>query len=147
MKILGEGRGPFLEFLRNLTPQVLLLAFALSVWVRLDFTTFDLSNWTTTLAFYVCAITFVLAVIANMNQFLESYSSVALKPIAGRMAKVKTMTNDPRKRQRFLHKCLAHYKWSVVLHVVIALVIIETGVIAAVWIGTRQAIQLLKAAG
>lgn len=145
MSILGEGRGPFLEFLRNLTPQVLLLAFALSVWVGLDFTTFDLSNWATTLAFYVCAITFVLAVLANMNQFLESYSSVALKPIADRMAKVKTITDDSRKRQRFLRKCLAHYKWSVVLHVVITLFIIEAGVIAAVWIGMRQAIQLLKA--
>ena len=147
MKILSEGRGPFLEFLRNLTPQVLLLAFALTIWVRLDFTSFDLSNWATTLAFYVCITTFVLAVIANMTQFLESYASLAFRPIADRMIRIKAITQDPRKRQRFLRKCLAHYKWSVVLHVAIIFLVIETGVITAVWIGTRQAIQLLKAAG
>ncbi|QDW65655.1 hypothetical protein [Luteimonas granuli] len=147
MKILAEGKGAFLEFLRNLTPQVLLFVFALTAWVKLDFTTIDLSNWATTLAFYVCAITLALAVIANMTQFIENYSSVALKPISDRIAKVKAITDDRGKRQKFLRKCIARYKWSVALHVTMTLLVVEAAVIAAAWIGARQAIQLLRVAG
>lgn len=147
MKILNEGRVAFLDFLRNLTPQVLLFAFALTVWAGLDFTKFDPSNWAMTLGFYICAVTFALAVIANMTQFVESYSSLALKPISDRMAKFKEKTDDPRKRQRFLRKLLAHHKCTVVLHVGVTFLIVEAGVIAAVWFGTRQAIQVLKSAG
>lgn len=72
MHILGAGRGAFLEFLRNLTPSVLMASIALLLWSRLDFTRVDLSNWATTLAFFVCTLTTVLSFFANISAFMDN---------------------------------------------------------------------------
>ena len=87
MKILGEGRPVFLEFLRNLTPQVLLLAVVLSMWLQIDLRTFDASNWFSTLMFFACTATLFLAVVANTMQFIDGYTDIALKEIDKKMKK------------------------------------------------------------
>ncbi|QNP59498.1 hypothetical protein [Paenacidovorax monticola] len=70
--ILKEGQRPLLEFLRNLTPQVLLATTALLLWVRLDFRRIDLSNLPSTVAFFFCVGLFCLAFLANLNQFVDA---------------------------------------------------------------------------
>ncbi|MGX5664165.1 hypothetical protein [Diaphorobacter nitroreducens] len=72
MLIFNEGQRPLLEFLRNLTPQVLLATTALLLWAHLDFKRIDLSNWPSTAAFFLCVGLLCLAVIANLNQFLDA---------------------------------------------------------------------------
>jgi glucan phosphoethanolaminetransferase (alkaline phosphatase superfamily) len=71
MHILGAGRAAFLEFLRNLTPTVLIGSIALVLWARLDFTRFLWSNWASTLAFYVCTLTAAMSFFANVAAFLD----------------------------------------------------------------------------
>jgi hypothetical protein len=72
MHILGLGRAAFLEFLRNLTPMVLMASIALLTWAQLDFRRVDLSNWLLTMAFYVCALTAALSLCANTSAFLDN---------------------------------------------------------------------------
>lgn len=79
MHILGAGRGAFLEFLRNLTPTILMTSVALLLWFRLDFRRIDLSNWSATSAFYACAITAALSWFANVSQFADK----AFSPVPG----------------------------------------------------------------
>ncbi|MBD9407237.1 hypothetical protein IB236_17990 [Acidovorax sp. ACV02] len=67
-----EGQRALLEFLRNLTPQVLLATTALLLWIHLDFKRFDLSNWPSTVAFFSCVGVFWLAFLANLNQFVDA---------------------------------------------------------------------------
>jgi hypothetical protein len=72
--------GPaLLEYLRNLTPQVLLLALAIVAWVGLDTTKPDLS-WTGIKNLAVPTLVFGLFLFAfwsNMQQFLERAVSVS----------------------------------------------------------------------
>lgn len=72
MHILGSGRAAFLEFLRNLTPMILLTSISLVTWVQLDFTRIDLSNWVLTAAFYICTVTALLAFYANVSAFMDN---------------------------------------------------------------------------
>lgn len=147
MGILGLGRPAFLEFLRNLTPQVLLLVVSLSLWVRLDFTEFDLSNWPSTLVFYACVLTLVSAVVANMMQFIDNYFVATMGHVDDRMQVVRRRLKEPRLRLMYLLRYLKQFKWTVVLNVIITMLVIEAGVMAAVILGTRQAIQLVRATG
>ena len=71
MHILGPGRAAFLEFLRNLTPAVLMASIAFLLWARLDFKRIDLSNWAITMAFFVCTLTALLSFFANVSTFLD----------------------------------------------------------------------------
>lgn len=72
MHLLGRGRSAFLEFLRNLTPMVLLASIAFVAWAQLDFAHIDVSNWRTTMVFWVCLLTASLSLAANLIGFLES---------------------------------------------------------------------------
>lgn len=72
MHILGSGRAAFLEFLRNLTPMILMASIALLTWAQLDFRRIDLRNWILTMAFYVCALTAALSLFANISAFLDN---------------------------------------------------------------------------
>lgn len=70
---LGEGRRAFLEFLRNLTPQILFLTLALIYGSKLDQTRFELSGagvWTAT-PFVLCLLVFFGSTIANMGLFVD----------------------------------------------------------------------------
>lgn len=71
MMIFNRARGPFLEFLRNLTPQILLLSIAIITFAKLDLTKFDLGNIWNTVFFFSVIGTFFTAVVANMFMFIE----------------------------------------------------------------------------
>lgn len=73
MYVLDEGRKPFLEFLRNLTPQVALLSLALFIGTRLDFDTLDWSNWAVTGFFFSMVVLVVLSIAANAINFSIDY--------------------------------------------------------------------------
>ncbi len=71
MHIFGKGKKHYLEFLRNLTSQTLLLSFAFIVGSKLDFSSIDLSNWLQTSIFYVLVFAFFAAVFCNSIQLFE----------------------------------------------------------------------------
>lgn len=144
MHLLGNGRQPFLEFLRNLTPQALLLTLTISLWTQLDFGRFDISNWLTTLAFYSCIVTWILAVIANMQQFIEAYSPLALAPFEQRMAKGVRRLPNIQARARFLARSVIRFRWAVASHLVIVMLLVQIGFFAATWFGVQQAVRLLS---
>jgi hypothetical protein len=69
MHLFDEGRKPFLEFLRNLTPQIAILSLAFFISTRLNFREWDLSNWGVTLFFFALLATAVLSIVANSINF------------------------------------------------------------------------------
>lgn len=72
LHLLGDGRASFLEFLRNLTPTVLLTSAGLYQWVYLDIKRIDLGNWLNTVAFYLCASVALLSMWLNASQYLDN---------------------------------------------------------------------------
>lgn len=69
--IFSYARGPFLEFLRNLTPQILLFSIAIIMSSKLDLSTFDFGNIWNSLPFFLVVATSFAAAIANMFMFIE----------------------------------------------------------------------------
>lgn len=144
MKLLGEGRQVFLEFLRNLTPQVLLLAVVLPMGVQLDFRAFDASNWVATLAFFACSATLLLAVLANTIHFFEGYADIALKELDEKMAIARRRLPLRSQRVNLLLRLGRRSKWKVISTFGIIFVVVQGGVLAAATIGIKQAIQLWR---
>jgi len=71
---LGEGRKAFLEFLRNLTPQILFLTLALVIGSKLDFRTLrlDATGIKNAAPFVLCVWIFFGAALANMTMFIDA---------------------------------------------------------------------------
>lgn len=69
---LAAARGPYLEFLRNLTPQVLLASLAWVLALKLDFSRFDLQNFVPTFGFYAFLALFGFAVYSNISLLMSA---------------------------------------------------------------------------
>lgn len=68
--LLNGGRGPYLEYLRNLTPQSILLTFTILVLAQLD-SSFSVNNFIKLMLTLVLFGAFCLAVYANSTLFYE----------------------------------------------------------------------------
>lgn len=68
---LRLARTPYLHFLRNLTPQILLASLAWILALKLNFTKIDLANWVATLGFFAFLTLFLFAVHSNISLFMS----------------------------------------------------------------------------
>ena len=73
MHLLKNGRAAFLDYLRNLTPQVLLITMAVLASNRLDFTCCDWGNTGQTALFLFFMLIGFAAIWANASVFIENY--------------------------------------------------------------------------
>lgn len=71
LQLFNGGRAHYLEFLRNLTPQIILLSITLLIGAKLDFSRFDIGNWLPTTLFFFLFGSFALAFYANSTLFYE----------------------------------------------------------------------------
>lgn len=71
MFFFKDGRKALLEFLRNVTPQTLVISLTIVMGDKLDFTVWDWSNWEATVFFYALVLTALLAFIANLTLFID----------------------------------------------------------------------------
>ena len=135
--IFSYARGPFLEFLRNLTPQILLLSIAIIMGTKFDPTKFDLSNTWNTMPFILVIGTFFAAAIANMLMFIEG----SCRSIEEIDEQSKRLHSDGIKGLAHLKKLgVLLFKKSKVLffEVAVALLIVQVGFLA-VFISSIQA--------
>ena len=122
MYLLTDGRGPFLDFLRNLTPQALLLSLAFISGSKLDLSTFDLSNWAATFVFVMFLVMAVLAGFANASLFLGRFTPIThVRRVFNRL--------DPRRHRGIRLKAWYAYrkKW-VFLEATFILFSVEAGI-------------------
>ena len=137
----GEGRKAFLEFLRNLTPQVLFLTIALISGSKLDLTKFDFSGsgfWNA-FPFAMCLMVFFGAAIANIGLFIEN--AVTSNPALDReVEEIKSTTISAWKRT-WLCLCAAwkHNKPAFV-QIILALAICEIAFVVVFVIAIQGAI-------
>ena len=67
---LKSSRVPYLNFLRNLTPQILLLSVAWRLASKLNFDEIDISNWVPTFGFYLFVVLAFYSAYASSSLFL-----------------------------------------------------------------------------
>ncbi|MDM0076920.1 hypothetical protein QTH90_21100 [Variovorax sp. J2P1-59] len=142
MHILGPGRPAFLEFLRNLTPMVLLASIAFVTWAQLDFRV-DLDNWKTTMVFWICFITAALSIAANMIGFLEKAVAFPLGLERG-IRRLRFRGHSDPLLVGALFKMALRAKPAVVAEAVIAVVVIYGAMIASIMSASSVALTALK---
>lgn len=141
MLIFKEGQRPLLEFLRNLTPQVLLGTTALLLWAHLDFSRIDLSNWLSTVAFYSSAALFCLAFLANMNQFLDAMLD-NLGVYARYARRLRARGISPRRATHLTFRAMFLHRPTLLADFIGTVVIVNVGLLAI----TFAALNAAKAA-
>lgn len=128
MHLLNDGRAAFLEFLRNLTPQAVILSIAIVSGMKLDFTRINLANTGPTLIFWLLVAIWGMAAWANNSLFLEK-SLISVRPIsrASRLFSLQGLTGI-----RLTAANLA-YSWRnkriIFIELVVLMVIVEFGLV------------------
>ena len=143
MHILGPGRPAFLEFLRNLTPMVLLASIAFVTWAQLDFRRVDLDNWKTTMVFWICFTTAALSIAANMIGFLEKAVAFPLGLERG-IRRLRLRGHADALLVVALFKMALRAKPAVVAEAVIAIVVIYGAMIASTMSAGSVALTALR---
>jgi hypothetical protein len=136
----GNGRRPLLDFLRNLTPQILFLAFALIAGSKLDLNKVDISyeGVKRTALFAVCLFVFFASVLANLTTFLEDSLAVCIK-------KDEEHTNAAAQTQGLRRiKALLAVAWKdhklAIFRMFIVMTVAEVAMSAVIFMGVQSAI-------
>lgn len=137
----GETRRAFLEFLRNLTPQILFLTIALISSSNLELNKFDLSAaglWRT-LPFALCIFVFLGSAMANVGIFIDS--AVTSSPELDERTEEIRSTDVSSWKRTWLLICAAwkHNK-SAFFQIILAMVICEVAFVVVYIVAVQGAI-------
>ena len=143
MHIFQAGRGSFLEFLRNLTPQVLIFSIGIVAGYKLEPTCCYPENLKQTCIF-ICFISIGFAAIwANCSLFIENYL-ISFKRI-GRASKLLNSLGVSGTRN--LHALIKH-TWRkrriVFIELVIVFVLVEFGLVVVLFTAVSTSVSVLK---
>jgi len=143
MHIFKDGRAPFLEFLRNLTPQAVVLSFALIAGHRLQLSCCDPGNVKLTLLWVCFSLIWFVSVWANSSLFIEKYL-VSVKRIDD---EAKRLSNGGVKGFRNL-RALLTFAWRherlIFLEAVFVFAVVEFGLVVVSLSGISSATAILK---
>jgi len=136
----GNGRKPLLDFLRNLTPQILFLAFALIAGSKLDLTKFDPSyeGVKRTLLYAVFMFVFFASVLANLTTFLEESLAVYSKKDSA-PSNALDQTQGLRRIWALFVEVRKNHKLAVV-RMILVMAVAEGAMCAVFFMGAQSAI-------
>jgi hypothetical protein len=144
VQLLGKARAHYLEFLRNLTPQILLFSFVLISGSKLDFAVIDVTNWHGTLLFYLLITYFGLAVYANSSLFYEKcFNRNSI--LARRVSLVIKRKKYPPHRWAAVQLCEVWKRRKVeFIEMLVVFYLLQVALAVVVVIGIRTAMQFLN---
>lgn len=137
MYLVKEGRKDFLEFLRNLTPQVMIFSLVVISGVQLDFSTIDFSRTGLTIIFWILVLLFLTAFWANTSLFID-------RAVESRPSVKRAFGLLSRKVRSFrLLRAKIVYAWRknriIFLEAVIIATIVEFSLVIVVLYGAKYA--------
>lgn len=135
--IFSYARGPFLEFLRNLTPQILLFSIAIILGSKLDINKIDISNTLNSIPFILVVAVFFSAAIANMFMFIEN-SCKSVDWIDEKSKKFHKKGIKGWRHLRYLSVLLWRNSKIFFVEIVVAILIVQVG-FSAVFLSSIQA--------
>lgn len=143
---LQHAREPFLNFARNLTPQILLGTLAWVMLSKLDLRRFDLSNWPLTCGFYVLLTLFAYSIYANTTLFLRGLFPGLLPWIDSQQAAMRSAKVHPRKFPAHLAKAIWREQRLQVALALLAIVMLEFVLAGVVVSSLASALNFLRIA-
>jgi len=144
MQIFKNGRAAYLEFLRNLTPQAVILSAALISGRNLEATCCYPENFKQTMIFLCFFSMWIAAVWANSSIFIEKYlvSVEKLNRVARTLRKLGFSGLNNMKR-------VAVYSWRnermIFIEALIVFAVVEFGLVGVVFSAISTATAILKA--
>jgi ABC-type multidrug transport system permease subunit len=141
--IFTTGRAAFLEYLRNLTPQILIITAAIIFGSDLDINRFDLSNTKASLPFVLAMATFFAAAIANMLNFFES-SATSLNDVNSVSAKLLRRGFNGWRLARAVTEYIRRRRKILFLEIGIPFVIVQVGFLVVLFSSFVTATNIYK---
>ncbi|MGE8449993.1 MAG: hypothetical protein ACN6OP_05070 [Pseudomonadales bacterium] len=144
MQIFKNGRAPYLDFLRNLTPQAVILSVALIAGRNLEPTCCYPENFKQTVIYICFLLMWIAALWANSSIFIEKYlvSTDKLNRVARTLSKlgVKGFGNL---------KLVAVYSWRkermIFVEALVVFAIVELGLVTVVFSAVSTAAAIFRA--
>jgi hypothetical protein len=143
--LFGETRAAFLEFLRNLTPQILLFSIALIMATRLDLRSFSFApdDVVRALPFSLVMFMFLAAVTANTSLFIEKAATSA-KWADAKSIELREQGIRGAELQAKLLKALWKENKKAFAEVLLLLLIVQVGLVAVLLMSIPTAANLLQ---
>ncbi|MBW8073057.1 MAG: hypothetical protein GJU77_05165 [Ferrovum sp.] len=135
--MFSHAKGPFLEFLRNLTPQSLLLSIALIMGSKLNLARFDFGNTMGTLPFILSMLTFFAAAIANISMLIEGLC----RSISDIDSKLKCSNLKGVKWQREAIRLLYEKKKTLFYELLVVVLVVQVGCFVVLYSSMQAAIK------
>jgi hypothetical protein len=134
-------REPVLGYLRNLTPQALLLSIAIIMGMKIDFTKWDLANTSATLSYFGVMGTFMFALTANMMKFIED-TCRSIKKIDDAAIELKKSGVKGIKYWYSLGKLLLQQSKFFLVEYFVAMIVVNVGFLAVFVVAVQSATNL-----
>ena len=144
VQIIGRGKKHYLEFLRNLTPQVFLFAFVFIAGGKLDLRTIDFSNWLATSVFYVLFFAFCAATYCNCALLIERCYSDFGRWVDKVLSKAEETNRQGLSRLRFFIIAILKKRWVVVLEMILVFFFLQIALAIVVVAALPAASNILK---
>ena len=144
MHLFDEGSEPFLEFLRNLTPQIALLAISFVVGSRLDFTEFDLGNFFPTALCLIFLFLSIAGMVANSINFMVKYCT-SLDRVNDAVIRLHSDGATRFNKWRVMYREAKKIKWSLVSQLLIATIAVQAVILAVYLSSLLAGTNFLKA--
>lgn len=136
-------RGPALEFLRNLTPQVMLLVLIRMIGHTLEFCTFNIDNWpVTTVYFGLCAL-LLYAAVANALNLLEGISP-SIRHVERVGAKMQSSRHRLGKRLSIICAAAKKRKYKILSESVVFWLVLNVAALAVLITASLTAQSFIK---
>lgn len=141
MHILSEGRKDFLDFLRNLTPQTIILSMSILAFQKININEqlYTAENLNRILLGTICGLIWLTAAYCNITLFLEN----SIRTPELDKDKKHTWKDDLKRFERNIRTCWT-LKKSVFLEVAVTIIIIEFSTIIIIFNAIKIAAGFLR---
>jgi hypothetical protein len=142
----GEGRAAFLEFLRNLTPQILFLTLTILFGERLDTSHFQLTpeGFKNALPLVACSLVFLGAFMANTTKFVDSSLSSSA-PMRIQVGRIQGRGLSAHRHTWELLKAAWEFNKKAFFELVLVFLLVEASFIGVYAMALHGAISAIRA--
>lgn len=144
MHLFDEGREPFLEFLRNLTPQIALLAVSFVVGSRLNFNEFDFSNFLPTALCFLILFLSIAGMVANSINFMVKYCT-SLDQVNDAVIRLHNDGATTFNKWRVMYREAKKVKWAPTSQLLVATIAVNAVILAVYLSSLLAGTNFLKA--
>ena len=143
MHLFKGGRAPLLDFLRNLTPQAVLLSFVLVIGSKLEPTCCFPENASNTIIFLSFLAILLAAIWSNSSLFVENYL-ISVKRIERASKLLKRLGVTGIINLWAILKYAWRFQRIVFVEVVVVFIVLEFGIVTVLISALNAATTLLK---